>query len=396
MVSFSDKILFIVCGSVRKTIAHCLDIPGNLTGVLGISMEAYRTGSFCGLGVWLPVRPVTWDVTGLSVKYFFREVYVQGMNKDRNIGRTSASGSNSESEKQNNCVCTDARSSQRYKDSFFTALFREKKYAAMLYRELHPEDIRMKDDDVEIITLNNVFLIDMYNDAAFRVKDRLIVLVEHQSGFSYNMPLRMLFYVAEEYKRWLGRTGNLRKLHGKTLIKIPAPEFYVVYTGAGTCPGVLQLRDAFDGSVNTLNLMVDVICDPQSDGVLKEYVAVVKKIESLIKMGIERSVAIKTVIREYAEGNFVISDFLKRRTDIVNLINDEFTFEDKMAVMEEEAMQQGMRQGMRQGMQQVYFAFIRKQIMKGIPKEKVADAVVENFDVSFSDAVHYVDLFDKE
>ncbi len=135
----------------------------------------------------------------------------------------------------------------------------------------------MKDDDVEIITLNNVFLIDMYNDAAFRVKDRLIVLVEHQSGFSYNMPLRMLFCVAEEYKRWLGRTGNLRKLHGKTLIKIPAPEFYVVYTGAGICPGVLQLRDAFDGSVNTLNLMVDVICDPQSDGVLKEYVAVVKK-----------------------------------------------------------------------------------------------------------------------
>ncbi len=34
--------------------------------------------------------------------------------------------------------------------------------------------------------------------------------------------------------------------------------------------------------------------------------------------------------------------------------------------------------------------------MKWIPKEKVTDAVVENYDVSFSDAVHYVDLFDKE
>ncbi len=37
----------------------------------------------------------------------------------------------------------------------------------------------------------------------------------------------------------------------------------------------------------------------------------------------------------------------------MNLISDEFTFEDKMAVLEEEAMQQRM--------QQVYFAFIKSK-----------------------------------
>ncbi|MDE6888351.1 MAG: hypothetical protein K2P45_06885 [Eubacterium sp.] len=113
---------------------------------------------------------------------------------------------------------------RKYKDSLFTSLFKDKRYAKMLYESLFPDREPITEDDIEILNLENIFTVDCYNDACMLFKNILVVLTEHQSTINYNMPLRMLFYIAEEYKRLF--SGDRHKsLYKSRLVKIPAPEF---------------------------------------------------------------------------------------------------------------------------------------------------------------------------
>ncbi len=50
------------------------------------------------------------------------------------------------------------------KDSVFTDLFEDKKYLIQLYRALHPEDTKATEDELQDITINNVFVDGIYND----------------------------------------------------------------------------------------------------------------------------------------------------------------------------------------------------------------------------------------
>ena len=70
---------------------------------------------------------------------------------------------------------------QKYKDSVFTTLFSDKKNLYELYKVLHPDDTNVTINDIEKVALENVLLIRRYNDAAMSVKDRLLILSEHQS-----------------------------------------------------------------------------------------------------------------------------------------------------------------------------------------------------------------------
>ena len=99
---------------------------------------------------------------------------------------------------------------RKYKDSVFTALFGSKESLLELYKVLHPEDIKVTIDDIEKIALENILLIRRYNDAAMGVRDKLIILSEHQSTINPNMPVRILLYIAEEYEKIIKR--NLRSL----------------------------------------------------------------------------------------------------------------------------------------------------------------------------------------
>ena len=55
------------------------------------------------------------------------------------------------------------------KDSIFSALIKEKKYLREVYLSLYPEDKTIKEEDIKLIKLENVFINGMYNDLSFRV-----------------------------------------------------------------------------------------------------------------------------------------------------------------------------------------------------------------------------------
>ena len=73
------------------------------------------------------------------------------------------------------------------KDSVFTYLFRQPEYTRQLYLSLHPEDSSVQEDDLQIVTLENILSNGQYNDLGMLVRKSLIVLVEAQSTFTANV-----------------------------------------------------------------------------------------------------------------------------------------------------------------------------------------------------------------
>ena len=107
------------------------------------------------------------------------------------------------------------KTNNKYKDSVFTRLFSSKKSLFELYKVLHPEDTKVTINDIEQIALENVLLIRRYNDAAMGVRDKLLVLSEHQSTPNPNMPVRLLLYIAEEYEKIIKKNKTCITIENK-------------------------------------------------------------------------------------------------------------------------------------------------------------------------------------
>ena len=73
-----------------------------------------------------------------------------------------------------------------------------KKYLLDLYNALH--DSSYTDPEaLEVVTMKDVIFMKMKNDLSFMIDSRLN-LYEHQSTWNPNMPLRGLFYFAQQYE----------------------------------------------------------------------------------------------------------------------------------------------------------------------------------------------------
>ena len=132
---------------------------------------------------------------------------------------------------------------REHKDRLFCDLFSEKENALSLYNAVsgtNYTDI----EELEIITLKDVLYLTMKNDVALCFHDEM-TLFEHQSSVNPNMPLRGLLYFAREYEGWLAKREI--DIYSSTLVKIPAPRYYVLYNGKTEQPEyqVLRLSDAF-------------------------------------------------------------------------------------------------------------------------------------------------------
>jgi|GEM_PF-6175276 len=52
----------------------------------------------------------------------------------------------------------------------------EPKYTLQLYQALHPEDVGVSIEDISNVTIENILLDKMYNDCAFTVRNKLLVM----------------------------------------------------------------------------------------------------------------------------------------------------------------------------------------------------------------------------
>ncbi|MDR2734475.1 MAG: Rpn family recombination-promoting nuclease/putative transposase, partial [Spirochaetota bacterium] len=129
-----------------------------------------------------------------------------------------------------------------FKNSVFSLLFSEPDILRELYCALE-NVVLPPDTPVNINTLQNVLFMDSINDISFEIGGRLVVLLEHQSSVNPNMGLRFLMYISKIYEEM----NEKKALYSSKLVKIPRPEFFVLYNGLAPCPDeqILKLSDAF-------------------------------------------------------------------------------------------------------------------------------------------------------
>ena len=113
------------------------------------------------------------------------------------------------------------------KDSVFTFLFQQPEYTRALYLALHPEDASVTEDDMKIVTLENILSNGQYNDLGVLVGGTLLVLVEAQSTFTVNVTLRLLMYLAQSYKQYV--IEHELDLYSTSPVSIPRPELYMIF-----------------------------------------------------------------------------------------------------------------------------------------------------------------------
>lgn len=160
-------------------------------------------------------------------------------------------------------------------NSVFVNIFKNKKYLAELYQVLHPED-EINEDDLEVITIENILANDMYNDLGFLVKNKLIVLVEAQTTWSTNIIVRMFLYLARTYQDLIYDNRDLRiRLYGSGKMELPKPELYVIYTGdRGDKSATLSLKNDVFHDSDVIDLKAKVIfADRLSKNIINQYIA---------------------------------------------------------------------------------------------------------------------------
>lgn len=92
----------------------------------------------------------------------------------------------------------EKRLKRNYKDSVFRRLFNNEEKIRELYNALEGTEYG-EDVPVMIETLENALFVDVSNDLAFQIKNRFVVLIEHQRSLrsllqslhSFRCPFRL-------------------------------------------------------------------------------------------------------------------------------------------------------------------------------------------------------------
>ena len=270
----------------------------------------------------------------------------------------------------------------KYKNSVFSFLFSDPEKLRELYCAL--EDVTLaRDIPVTINTLQDVLFMDRVNDISFEIGDKLVILVEHQSTINPNMCLRLLLYIARIYEK----ITNEKAIYSTRLIRLPKPEFFVLYNGKAPYPDetILKLSDVFESTVSlgvpekeklALELEVKVININvgRNEKIVKRcetlaaYSTFVGKVQEYEKENKNRDEAIKKAVR-YCLENDILKDFLEQNaTEVMNMLLTEWNWDDAKQVWREEGREEGRE------------VVARNAIAKGVPLELISD--ITGFDIT--------------
>ena len=261
------------------------------------------------------------------------------------------------------------------RDSIFVNVFRDKKYLVELYRSLHPEDI-VSEDDLKIITIENILADDMYNDLGFMVKNRLIVLVEAQTTWSRNIIVRMFLYLARTYQDLIYGDKSLRmSLYGSKRMELPEPELYVIYAGdKGDKKEIISLRDDIFPDSDIIDLKAKVIfADKNRRDIIGQYIAfcvILKEQISMHKGDIQK--AVRDTIRICIKTNN-LSAYLKRHEkEVEDYMFATLSQEEIIQDMVDNAKNEGIAEGRAEERAEATVEFAKKLLARQYPHEEIA------------------------
>jgi len=248
---------------------------------------------------------------------------------------------------------------KNFKDSVFTKLFGDPDLLRELYCAL--EGVTLPPDvPVSINTLENVLIMDKYNDISFEIGGKLVVLIEHQSTINPNMALRLLLYIAEVYERMI----KDRSVYSKKRLSIPWPEFFVLYNGPDPFPDevIMRLSDLFEKPQDLrlpektyplLELEVKVINinEGRNEAIIQrckklaEYSTFIAKVRDFIEELGDKEKAIKEAVK-FCQKRDILREFLEMHSgEIFSMLYVEWNLDDAKKVWYEDGLEDGLEKG---------------------------------------------------
>ena len=240
-----------------------------------------------------------------------------------------------------------------HKDSLFRAIYRDEKRAKELCAAT--TGIVFSDNaQVKLCNLENT-IAQRFNDIGVAIDGNLLFMCEHQSSINPNMPLRLLEYVFQVLFLWF---VDRKMLYGEELVKIPLPQFYVLYNGKSKLAfDTLRLSDAFllKGERTDLDLVVHVIdINYESKGEILEkcdslngYAYLIAKIREFKDNGASQDKAIANAVR-ICINEGILTDFLSKENyrEVCDMLFYEYSLEDELAVRGEQRERKGHQKGL--------------------------------------------------
>lgn len=272
---------------------------------------------------------------------------------------------------------------RNYKDTVFRMLFSDRKNLLSLYNAVNQSDYN-NPDDLEIVTLENAIYMGMKNDLAF-IMDMNLYLYEHQSTYNPNIPLRNLFYIADEYQRLVVQ----KSLYSTVIQKIPTPRFIVFYNGTKKVDDYNEFRlsSAYENSTDNPDLELRVTMLNVNDGhnlelmehcrTLKEYAKYVARVRKYVTQNIPLEEAVTRAVDECIEEGILAEFLMKNKAEVIKVSIYEYDKEFEEKKLRKAEYEAGVEAGIELGERSLLENQIRKKLKKGKPIEQIADELEE-------------------
>ena len=254
---------------------------------------------------------------------------------------------------------TKRKLNRKVRDTVFTKLFSDPKYAFQLYKVFHPEDTESTESMLDIITLKHIFSDDVYNDLGILMNNRLMIFVEAQSTWNGNMAVRSLLYLSKTYQEYINQ--NHLDIMSYSPITLPKPEVYVIFTGERKeQPEYQNLSDHFvkypDGIDLPLELKVKMIYNSDVENIVGQYIEFCKIFDRQLKLHQNDKILAIQKTLELCREQGLLLDFISKHESEVNTLMEDFIFNEKLLnkyhnenerrIAREEGLAEGMIQGM--------------------------------------------------
>ena len=273
---------------------------------------------------------------------------------------------------------------RQYQDRLFKAIFgreEHKDWLLSLYNALYGSSYT-DPSAIEINTIEGIIYVTMKNDISFLI-DSQLNLYEQQSSYNPNMPLRGMMYFAELYQKYISK--QRKDIYSSALLKIPTPQFIVIYTGSTDLDDVkeLKLSDSFEvpdtsGRFEWTATVVNISkghslklleqCPP-----LRDYAVYVSRIKGNVAAGMTKEDAVNEAMEYSIEHNLLNGYFLEQKMEVLHMSLTEFDQEEYDRNRFNDGKEAGIAIGIAEGERKNALQNARNFKYKNIPVDIIAE-----------------------
>ena len=285
---------------------------------------------------------------------------------------------------------TSYRVRRNYKDGLFRLFFSRKEDALELYNALNGSSYN-DPELIEITTIEGAIYMGIKNDLSFLIEGQMHLL-EAQSSWSPNMPLRGLFYFSRLYQGYLAK--HQLDVYSHKLLQLPQPVYIVFYNGVDEIPEQMTLRlsDAFGSTVD--QPAVEVIAHVYNINYgrnrqlmercqrLHDYAYLIQQTRYYTDQGLTLAAAIDHAVEDCIQQDIMKDFLLKHRGEVCEMILTEYDHELHLRSEKKLSFEEGVEQERKQSI----IFLIQDNLEDSVPHERILQRLQTRYHLTPSES----------